>query len=409
MTTTSIQESTPPATGASRRAWLAVLSVAVGSFTLVTNEFLPVGLISDVAADLHVSEGTAGTMITAPGIIAAISALALPVLLQRVNRRAALLVLGLTFVIADVLAGLAPSYPAMLGARALLGIGFGGFWAIAVGIGPRLVPEQLGPKATAFIFGGISIGTVVGVPVGPLLGHQFGWRGAFFIVAALGLIPVILQALFLPRLQVTKAVTLRSLGVLLKSSRARIALVMTFLTITAQFTAYTFVAPFLQQQTGAGPTLISVLLLVFAAAGILGNFAAASALTRALRPTVLGVLALLAVSQLLMPLFGTWTLGAFLVLALWGLAYGAVPVALQTWLFNADPEAANENGSGMFVAVFQSSIAIGSLLGAVMVDVSGTRTAMYAGAALATAALALTALVDRRSATRHTATAAEDS
>ncbi|MET9386348.1 hypothetical protein ABZY09_36175 [Streptomyces sp. NPDC002928] len=110
-----------------------------------------------------------------------------------------------------------------------------------------------------------------------------------------------------------------------------------------------------------------------------------------------------------MPLFGTWTLGAFLVLALWGLAYGAVPVALQTWLFNAGPEAANENGSGMFVAVFQSSIAIGSLLGAVMVDASGTRTAMYAGAAPATAALALTALAARRSADRQATTRTEGS
>ncbi|MGW4913990.1 MFS transporter [Streptomyces sp. NPDC004270] len=402
MTTTSVEESTPPATGASRKAWLAVLSVAVGSFTLVTNEFLPVGLLSDVAADLHVSEGTAGTMITAPGIIAAISALALPVLLLRVNRRAALLGLSLTFVIADVLAGLALNYPTMLGARALLGIGIGGFWAIAVGVGTRLVPEQLGPRATALIFGGISIGTVVGVPAGPLLGHQFGWRAAFYIVAGLGLIPVILQALFLPRLSVTRAVTLRSLGVLLKSSRARVVLVTTFLTITAQFAAYTFVAPFLQQQTGAGPTLISTLLLVFAAAGILGNFAAASALTKALRLTVLAVLALLAVSQLLMPLFGTRTAGAFLVLALWGLAYGAVPVALQTWLFHADAEAANENGSGMFVATFQTSIAIGSLLGAVMVDASGTRTAMYTGAALATAALALTVVATQKAGTQTT-------
>jgi predicted MFS family arabinose efflux permease len=141
------------------------------------------------------------------------------------------------------------------------------------------------------------------------------------------------------------------------------------LTITAQFAAHTFVAPFLQQQTGAGPALISTLLLVFAAAGILGNFATAASLGKALRPSVLGALAVLALSQLLMPLFGTWTAGALIVLAVRGLAYGGVPVALQTWLF---------------VATFRSSIAIGSLLGAVMVDSSGTRAAMYAGATLAT-------------------------
>ncbi|MFI9781546.1 MFS transporter [Streptomyces sp. NPDC051956] len=125
----------------------------MGSFTLVTNEFLPGGLISDAAADLHVSESTAGTTITAPGIIAAISALTLPVLLQRIKRRTAPLGLSLTFVIANILASLTPNYPTMLGARALLDLGTGGFRAIAVGVGPRLVPEQLGPRATALIFG----------------------------------------------------------------------------------------------------------------------------------------------------------------------------------------------------------------------------------------------------------------
>ncbi|MEV6995972.1 MFS transporter [Streptomyces sp. NPDC093228] len=385
----------PPAAAASRRAWLAVLSVAVGSFNLVTNEFLPVGLLSDVHRDLHVSEGTAGTMITAPGIVAAISALALPILLQRVNRRGALITLSLVFVLADVLAGLAPNYPVMLMARALLGIGIGGFWAVAVGIGTRLVPEELGQRATSIIFSGISIGTVVGVPAGPMLGHHFGWRAAFFVVAGLGLIPTILQTLLLPSLPVSEAITVRSLGTLLRSRNARITLTATFLTITSQFAAYTYVAPFLERETGASPTLISTLLLVFAAAGIAGNFAAATTLGRALRPTVLAVLALLAASELLMPGLGARSAGAFTVLAVWGLAYGAVPVALQTWLFKASPEAASENGSGTFVATFQTSIAIGSLFGGLIVNASAPPAAMYAGGALAIAATLLAVVFAR--------------
>ncbi|MEV6995949.1 MFS transporter [Streptomyces sp. NPDC093228] len=386
---------TTPAVRAGWRTWLAVLSVAVGSFNLVTNEFLPVGLLNDVHHDLHVSEGFAGTMVTAPGIVAAISALALPVMLQRINRRGALIALSLTFVFADGLAGLAPNYTVMLIARALLGIGIGGFWAVAVGIGTRLVPEELGQRATSIIFSGISIGTVVGVPAGPALGHHVGWRAAFLIVAGLGLIPAILQTLLLPSLPVSGAVTLRTLGRLLRSRNARVVLAATFLTITSQFAAYTYVTLFLKQETGASPDLISTLLLVFAAAGIAGNFVAAATLGRTLRATVLMVLAVLAASELVMTGLGTRSAGAFVVLAVWGFAYGAVPVALQTWLFKAAPEAASENGSGTFVATFQTSIALGSLLGGLMVNASSPSAAMQAGGALAVAATVLALLFAR--------------
>jgi predicted MFS family arabinose efflux permease len=369
----------------------------VGSFNLVTNEFLPTGLITDVHSDLHVSEGVAGTMVTAPGVLAAFSALLLPVLLRRLNRRRALLGLSLVFVLADALAGIAPNFVIMLLARALLGIGIGGFWAIAVGLGTRLMPAEHAQRATAVIFGGISIGTVVGVPAGPLLGNLFGWRSAFLIVAALGFLPLIMQAVFLPSVPVEKLVTLRSLTVLLKSGPARLGLLMTFLTISAQFAAYTFVAPFLQQYTGAGAGLVSTLLLVFAAAGVVGNFATGFALGKSLRTTVPVVIALVGLSALVMPLLGKWSAGALLVLVVWGLAYGGIPVALQTWLFNADTRAANENGSGMFVAAFQTSIAFGSFFGGIVVNLSGIPTAMRVGAVLALAAVAVvTAMSIRR-------------
>lgn len=393
---TDTLRTTTPAPAATGRAWPAVVSVALGSFNLVTNEFLPVGLLPDVHRDLHVSQGTAGTMVTAPGIVAAASALLLPVALRRIDRRTALLALSLTFVLADLAAAVAPDYPVMLAARALLGIGIGGFWAIAVGLGTRLVPEQHAQRATSLIFSGISIGTIVGVPAGPLLGHAMGWRGAFLAVAALGLIPLLFQALLLPRLPVTDTTTLRSLGTLVKRPKARTVLRTTALAVMAQFAAYTFVTPFLQQHTHADANEVSVLLLVFSAAGIIGNFAAAALLGRALKPVLLTVLAILALPQLLFPSAAGTFAGAAILLAAWGLAYGAVPVALQTWLFSAAPEAAGENGAGTFVATFQSSIALGSLLGALVVNTAGLAAVMYAGALLAVAAVAQTAISARR-------------
>jgi predicted MFS family arabinose efflux permease len=267
------------------------------------------------------------------------------------------MVIHVAIVVADVVAGIATNYATMLLARAILGIG--DFWAIAVGLGTHLVPEEIGQRATSVIFGGISIGTIVGVPAGPLLGHLFGGRSAFLIVAALGL---------LPRIRVEKVTTLSSLTTLVKSRNARVGLTITFFTITAQFTAYTSVAPFLEQQTGASAGLIS---------------------------TVLAVIVTLGLSALMMPLLGQWSVGAFVILSVWGLAYGGAPVAMQTWVFNADAETANESGSGMFVATFQFSIAFGSFFGGIVVDLAGIPVAMYAGAALALTALVTTLLFAR--------------
>lgn len=378
-----------------RGGWPAVLSLAAGSFALVTNEFLPIGLLGGVHRGLHVSEGTAGTMVTAPGVVAAVAAPLLPVALRRLDRRAALLGLGLVFVLADLLAAAAPDYQVMLLARALLGVGIGGFWSVAMGLSSRLVPQAQAQRATALVFGGVSVGTVVGVPAGPLLAHAVGWRGAFLVVALLGLVPVLLQAVLLPRLPVAAPVSLGSLGALLRRPRARRVLLVAALAVAAHFGAYTFVTPFLQQRTGAGTGLVSTLLLVFAAAGIVGNAAAGAALTRRTRPVLLAVLAGLAAATVLTPLLGDAPGWAFALLAVWGLAYGGVPVALQTWLFRSAPEAADENGAGLFVAVFQASIAVGSLLGSLAVDAAGVRAAMLGGGALAVAGLALAATVRR--------------
>ncbi|MFI5635433.1 MFS transporter [Streptomyces sp. NPDC051664] len=369
------------------RSWLAVLAVAAGSFNLVTNEFLPVGLLSDIHRELNVTEGTAGAMVTAPGIIAAISAPLLPVALRRLDRRYALLGLSLVFVLADALAAIAPNFPTMILARAILGVGIGGFWSVAMGLGARLVSERGAQRATAIIFGGISIGTVVGVPAGPLLGHLFGWRTAFLVVAALGLVPLVLQFILLPRLPIEKAPQVRSLGRLVKSRPARLALLATLLIVTAQFSAYTFVAPFLQRYAGASSGRVSTLLLTFAIAGIVGNFVAGFALGKRLMGTVYLIMFMLGLSALAMPLLGQWSLGAFVVQAVWGISYGAVPVAMQTWLFTADESASSESGSGMFVAAYQFSIAFGSFMGGRVVDISGVRNVMYFGGGVAVAAV----------------------
>lgn len=369
------------------RQWFAVVAVALGTFTLVTNEFLPVGMLSAMSKDLGVSEGVAGTMMTIPGVVAAVAAPALTVAAGRLDRRMVLLVMSVLFTGADVLGALAPNFAVMLLARFLLGLGIGGFWAIGASVGTRLVEGVDGGKATAIIFSGVSIASVIGVPAGAYIGGTFGWRTAFLATAALGVLAFLLQLVLLPKIGVENSVTWRVLATVLKGHNARLGLIVTLMLVTGQFAAYTYIAPFLEKQTGASPALVSILLLVYGVAGIIGNFAIVGALQNRLYASVAVVIAAIALSVAVMPLLGGWLPPVFAVLLVWGLAYGAVPIAMQTWVFTSDATAP-EGGSALFISSFQISVAAGSFLGGRIVDHFGIPSSMVTGAALIALAFA---------------------
>jgi predicted MFS family arabinose efflux permease len=178
--------------------WLAVLSVATGAFALVTTEFLPVGLLPAIAAELGVTEGVAGMLVTVPGIVAALAAVLVTVGVGKTDRRYVIWGLTATMVLSNALVALSQSFPLILVGRALLGIGVGGFWAIGPALSTRLVSPEAATRATAVVFAGVSVGTVAGVPAGAFLGELFGWRTAFAAAGAVGLLVLLTQMVLLP-------------------------------------------------------------------------------------------------------------------------------------------------------------------------------------------------------------------
>ncbi|WP_394768675.1 MFS transporter [Lacisediminihabitans sp.] len=394
---TNHDPSIPSTSGGSRRGWFAVIAVGLGTFTLVTNEFLPVGLLTQMSREFGISEGVAGTMMTIPGVVAAVAAPTLTIAAGRIDRRLVLIAMSVLFTLADILGSIAPNFAVMLVARFLLGLGIGGFWAIGASVGPRLVSPANAARATAIVFSGVSIASVIGVPAGALIGGLYGWRTAFVSTAVLGVIALLLQLALLPKLVVDSPVTWTQLSSVLRGRTARVGLIALLLLVVGQFAAFTFIAPFLHRATGASTQLISTLLLVYGVAGIVGNFGVERALRRRLTSTAVALMAATAVSALALPLWGTSVPAVFLILTVWGLAYGAVPIALQTWIFSADPAAA-EGGSALYIATFQLSVASGALLGGVIVDAAGIRAAMITGAVLAAAALVSLVIGSRQSA-----------
>jgi predicted MFS family arabinose efflux permease len=375
-----------PAQGVYLRQRLAVFSVALGTFTLVTNEFLPVALLTGIRTSLGVSQWAAATMVTLPAAVAAIASPALAVASGRLDRRLVLLLMAGLFTASDALSAAAPNFATMLVARFLLGAGIGGFWAIGASIGGRLVPEPRAAWARAVIFSGISLAIVLGVPIASFVGGWLGWRVAFGATAGLGLLALVLMALLLPRIGVERPVTRAQLAAVLRAPNARLGLVVTVGLVAGQYAAYTFITPFLATADHAGPTVVSALLLVFGIGGLVGNFGVVRLLRRRLRATVVAMAATLAVATAVMPVLGGWRPAAAVVLAVWGLAYGAMTVAMQTWVFTADGRDL-WSGSALYPAVFQASIAVGSLLGGAVVGVLGDRGAIWTGTVFAALAL----------------------
>ncbi|MFD3875061.1 MFS transporter [Streptomyces sp. NPDC058623] len=353
-------------------------AVSLGIFGLITSELLPVGLLTPVGDALGVSDGTAGLMVTVPGLVAGFCAPLVTVGAARVDRRHVLCLLIALMAVANLVAAVAPNFAVVLAARVLVGVSVGGFWAVAGGLAVRLVPARHVGRAMAVIFGGVPTASVLGVPAGTLLGELGGWRTAFASVGALGVVTLAALLLLLPALPPTRPVALAELPALLRRNRGvRAGVVVTFLLVTGQFAAYTFVTPVLRDISGVAPGSVSTLLLGYGVAGVAGNFLVGP---RDPRRTLLVVSATLTVVLTLIALLPGTAVGTGLLLV-WGLVYGGVSVSLQGWMTKAAPRA-SEAASSLMVAMFNFAIAAGALAGGLAVDGVSVAAAPLTGAAL---------------------------
>jgi predicted MFS family arabinose efflux permease len=361
-----------------------VAAVALGIFTVMTAELLPVGLLSPMAAELAVSEGTAGLLVTVPGLVAAIAALVI-VARVRLDRRVLLVALVALAAAANLAGAWAPTIEAMLASRVAVGVAIGGFWAIAGSLAIRLVPARHVGGATTVIFAGVSA-AVLGIPAATTIGEAAGWRAAFAATGGLGAAAGLAVALLLPALTAPPAVPVVRLPALLKADPVgRVGALLTALLVTAHFAGYTYLRPVLAE-AGIGGQDLAVLLLAFGAAGVLGNVLAGSQAPRHPRGT-LGAIALgIAAAAGLLATLGAGPGGTAALLVLWGAAYGGVSVGLQIWMMRTShsPEAA----TSLFVAAFNAAIALGALLGGQAADHLGVWAAPALGAVLAVLAAA---------------------
>ncbi|SJM35408.1 MFS transporter [Mesorhizobium delmotii] len=369
-------------------AWGAVVSLALGVFGLVTAEFLPASLLTPLAQDLGVTEGTAGQAVTATAVVGAIAAPTMAIVTKRLDRRLVMWGLTVLLILSNLVAAFASSLPVLLIARIMLGVSLGGFWSMSAAMAMRLVPMRLMPRAMSIILTGVSVATVCAAPVGAYVGDVWGWRTAFMIAAVVGALALLVQIATLPKLPPAGVASVRTLLEVMKRPMIRVALLVVLLVASGHFAGFTYVRPFLEKVPALDIETISLVLLAFGIGGFFGNFAGGFMAERSLKTAVGMAPLLIAVAAALLLTLGASPVVAAIAVAAWGFAFGAVPVGLQTWLVRAAPDQA-ESAGGLMVATFQVAIALGAVFGGLLVDNAGVASAFaYCGIATLLAALA---------------------
>ena len=352
------------------RIWLAVVALGVSSFAIVTTELAPIGLLSPLAAEFGQTEGRAGLIVTAYAWVAAIAALLSATLLGRLPRKPLLVGLMLVLTISSTIAALGSEFSTLLGARMVGALAHGAFWAMIGSIGAQLVPARQVGLATSIIFGGVSVASVLGVPLANLLAQLDGWRTAFMVIAALSLTAPLAIAWSVPRLSASTAIGADALAGVLKNRTFQRIYLATACAITAHFAAFTFIEPMLSSALNIRVNLISTLLLVFGVAGVVGNIISGKLIDRHLKRLVLASLALMALSVLAIGCLPAES-PAFIVGALllgWGAGVAILFVGLQTWILRLAGQAAMP-ASAIYVAIFNAAIGAGALLGGIVLSI----------------------------------------
>ncbi len=362
-------------------AWLAVFSLTMGVFGLLTAEYLPASLLTPMAAELGVSEALAGQAVTVTAVVALFSGLLVPALTSGLDRRMVLLAFSTLMIASNLLVAVSSSMTIMLVMRVFLGIALGGFWAMAAAVTMRLVPAGLFPRAISIVFSGIAIGTVVSVPLGSYLGELFGWRSAFYAAAAIGLVTLVFQLFTLPKLAPVKTTArLRTvLDVVLRPGIA-IGMLGCILAHTGHYALFTYIRPFLESTASVGADTLALILLGFGIANFAGTLLGGWLMERSLRGTLVLMPTLVGIAGLALVFLPVSGFGLALLVAFWGLAFGGVPVAWSTWVAHSVPDQA-ESAGGMVVASVQGAIAAGAATGGLMFSLSGI-VGVFAGGSL---------------------------
>lgn len=351
----------------SRSMPVALYALAAGAFGIGTTEFVIMGLLMQVAADLKVTIATAGLLISGYAFGVFVGAPVLTVATSRLPRKLVLMGLMAIFTIGNMFCAIAPNYTVLLLARVITALAHGTFFGVGAVVATSLVAPDRKASAISIMFTGLTIATLLGVPAGAWLGLHFGWRSTFWAVAAIGVIAMIVIAALVPASHDNgKGIAVRDELRAISNPAVLIGLLMTVLGFAGVFTVFTYIQPILTQVTGFAENAVSPILLIFGIGLIVGNLLGGKLADRKLMPALLLTLVVL-IAVLLMMTFALHSkVLAVVFVGLLGVAAFATVPPLQLWVLHKANDA-QSLASSLNIGAFNLGNALGAWLGGVVV------------------------------------------
>lgn len=359
--------------------WLPLIGLTFAVFVFNTSEFMPIGLLTDIATDLNISEARAGLLISVYAWVVAIMSLPLMIMVSKMELKRLLLSIIALFVVSHVASAFAEGYYTLMLSRIGVACSHAIFWSIAPPLAVRTVPDGKRALGLSTIATGSSVAMVVGLPLGRVVGLYVGWRMTFLSIAIISALIFIFIAVVFPKLQSRGKFAFKQLPALLHNRVLVGVFIMSVLFATAHYTGYSYIEPFLGKVASMSPGLVTLVLIVFGASGMLGSIAFSKYYMANRRRFMLVMTLGPAVCLLLLQVAAASLLSVVAVCIMWGAMATAFNIAFQDNTIRFAPENATSIGMSIFSGIFNLGIGSGAYVGGLVVSHLSIDYIGYAG------------------------------
>lgn len=366
-----------------RKEMLPLVGMTISAFIFNTSEFMPIGLLTDIAGSFSISESKAGMLITVYSWIVMLLSLPLILLVSKIDFRKLFMGTIALFGIRQIMSVLAPSYGVLMASRIGVACTHAIFWSIASPVAIRLVNEEHRSFALSMVVTGTSIATIAGLPLGRLVGQYMGWRVTFLIVGIIAFAVLVYMAFVFPKIASGEQFHVKDLPALLKNPVLICLYVQTILFVLGYYTVYSYIEPFMQQVAKLQNNVITIVLLIFGATGLLGSYLFSKLYDRH-RFAFIGTVMATLLAWLLLLLPASKSLATMVILcAFWGITAMAFNVTTQSEVIRSVDEKGAAVATAIYSGLFNLGIGGGSWIGGIVCDKGAISYIGFVGAVFA--------------------------